>query len=160
MSYPFDQISDDETVLVHSHQHWKCLILPGMGGGLVLTAAAALTAAVPAEAALVVVAAAVIGLVVLVMAPVVRWKTTHFVVTDQKVMFREGVLRRSGMNIPVRRITSVRYEHDLNDRIFGCGSLIVEAMSEEPLTFTDIPNVEAVHNLLYDAALDLPASAF
>ncbi|MBB3053564.1 putative membrane protein YdbT with pleckstrin-like domain [Prauserella isguenensis] len=158
MSYPFDQIGDDETVLVHSHQHWKCLILPGLGGAVLAVAAAALMAAVPAEAGLIVAAAALIGLSVLVGAPIVRWKTTHFVVTDQKVMFREGVLRRSGMNIPIRRITSVRYEHDLNDRIFGCGSLIVEAMSEEPLTFTDIPHVEAVHNTLYDASLN-PTSA-
>lgn len=157
MSYPYNQLADDERVLEHQHPHWKTLIPRGLilvptlavCGYLAILAAEHLQIRQAAWLALGILAAAVslwFGLL-----PWLQWHTTHFVVTTSKIMFREGILARSGMNIPLARINSVRFEHDLNDRLFGCGTLIVESASDEPLTFDDIPQVEAVHTLLYEA---------
>lgn len=157
MSYPYNQLADDEHVLEHQHPHWKMLIPRGLilvptlagCGYLALVAADHPQIRQVAWIALAIIAAAVslwFGLL-----PWLQWKSTHFVVTTSKIMFREGIIARSGMNIPLARINSVRYEHDLNDRIFGCGSLIVESASDEPLTFDDIPAVEDVHTTLYQA---------
>lgn len=41
--------------------------------------------------------------------PFLSWLTTHFVVTNRRVMFRHGVLTRSGIDIPLARINSVEF---------------------------------------------------
>ena len=87
-------------------------------------------------------------------APLVRWATTHFAVTDRRVMFRTGVFNKSGIDIPITRINSVQFRHDFVDRLFGTGTLIIESASDEPLEFDDIPHVERVHSMLYDELND------
>jgi uncharacterized membrane protein YdbT with pleckstrin-like domain len=90
------------------------------------------------------------------LAPFVRWRTTHFIVTTDRLIVREGVLKRTGIDIPMARINSVQFEHGLIDRIFGCGTLVIESASEEPLTFDDIPRVERMHMLIYRQVNDNP----
>lgn len=161
MPYPYDQLTENEQLLVHQHPHWKVLLLP-LSAAAALTAGCGYLAALTAGTALqrpVWIALGVLAVLALLwfgLAPWLRWKTTHFALTTDKVMFREGVLSRTGMNIPLRRISSVRQEVDINDRLFGCGSLIVESESAEPLRFTDIPAVQDVHNQLYEAVYGNP----
>jgi uncharacterized membrane protein YdbT with pleckstrin-like domain len=86
--------------------------------------------------------------------PLWSWRTTHFVITDRRVMFRHGVMTRSGIDIPLARINSVEFRHGLLDRMVGTGTLIVESASQDPLEFHDIPRVEQVHSLLYHEVFD------
>jgi uncharacterized membrane protein YdbT with pleckstrin-like domain len=71
-------------------------------------------------------------------------------------MYREGVFKRTGLDIPLARVNSVRFEHSLMDRLLGCGTLIIESASDEPLEFDDIPSVEKVHTMLYREVNDNP----
>ncbi|MFR9731067.1 PH domain-containing protein [Saccharopolyspora sp. MS10] len=154
MAYPDSLLGEDEHVVVHTHPHWKMLVLPVLlflvviGGGAYLAALAAGSAwELPMWIAL-----GVVGGVLVIwwtLAPLVRWRTTHFVVTSRRLMVREGVFTRSGVDIPMWRINSVRFNHGIVDRMFGCGTLVVESASDEPLEFDDIPRVEQVHTLLY-----------
>jgi uncharacterized membrane protein YdbT with pleckstrin-like domain len=82
--------------------------------------------------------------------PVVRWRTTHFVVTNRRVLVREGVLTRHGMDIPLRRISSVQFRNSLLERMLGSGTLVIESDSDESLEFDDVPGVRRVHALLYN----------
>ena len=50
------------------------------------------------------------------------WLTTHFVITDRRVMFRHGLLTRSGIDIPLARVNSVEFRHGLFDRMLRTGS--------------------------------------
>lgn len=154
MAYPDDLLGEDEYVVVHTHPHWKILVLPVVvlfvvaGGGSYLAALAApLSWNVIAWAAIGMLGVLLLGW--LTLAPLVRWRTTHFVVTTHRLMVREGVFTRSGVDIPMPRINSVRFRHGLVDRMLGCGTLVVESASDEPLEFDDIPHVEQVHTLLY-----------
>jgi uncharacterized membrane protein YdbT with pleckstrin-like domain len=81
--------------------------------------------------------------------PVLRWRTTHFVVTDRRVLVRQGVLTRQGMDIPLKRISSVQFRQDLLDRLLGAGTLLIESDSDESLEFDDVPGVRRVHAVLY-----------
>ncbi|MBB5805955.1 putative membrane protein YdbT with pleckstrin-like domain [Saccharothrix ecbatanensis] len=161
MAYPDDLLSPSEHVVIHKHPHWKTLIVPvlvllvAVGGGAYLAALVAdLSWAAVAWIAL---AALVVVLVTwLTLAPVVRWRTTHFIVTSDRVMYRIGVFKRTGLDIPLGRINSVRFEHSLVDRVLGCGTLIIESASDEPLEFDDIPGVEKVHSMLYREINDNP----
>jgi uncharacterized membrane protein YdbT with pleckstrin-like domain len=71
------------------------------------------------------------------------------VLTTRRVLVREGILSRSGIDIPINRINTVQFRHSLIDRLLGCGTLVIESASDEPLEFDDIPQVEKVHSLLY-----------
>jgi uncharacterized membrane protein YdbT with pleckstrin-like domain len=90
----------------------------------------------------------------LTLRPFLAWLTTHFVITDRRVMYRHGVLTRSGIDIPLARINSVEFRHGLFDRMVRTGTLIIESASQDPLEFSDIPRVEQVHSLLYHEVFD------
>lgn len=154
MAYPDGLLSEDESVVVHKHPHWKMLLGPvlvllGVVGGA--SYAAALVATTPWRLP-VWIALVVVGLLLIfwfTLAPLARWRTTHFVITTHRLMVREGVFTRSGIDIPMWRINSVRFRRGVVDRLFGCGTLVIESASDEPLEFDDIPQVEQVHSLLY-----------
>lgn len=163
MGYPENVLADDEQVVLHRHPHWKRLI----GAVVVLllaSAAGAFVAAVvnttawqqTAKNVLFIVIAAiwVIGVGWLTVWPFLNWWTTHFVITDRRVMFRHGILTRSGIDIPLARINSVEFRHGLIDRLLRTGTLIIESASQDPLEFYDIPHVEHVHSLLYQEVFD------
>ncbi len=52
------------------------------------------------------------------------------------------------------RINSVQFRHTVLERFLGCGTLVIESASDEPLEFADIPDVERVHALLYQEVAD------
>jgi membrane protein YdbS with pleckstrin-like domain len=161
VAYPDDLLSESEHVVIHHHPHWKMLLLP-VFFFLLVVGAASFLAALAADTSWALIAWIALGAVGLALvtwltlAPLVRWRTTHFIVTSDRVMAREGVLKRTGLDIPLSRINSVRFEHSLLDRVLGCGTLIIESASDEPLEFDDIPNVERVHSLLYREINDNP----
>lgn len=166
MGYPENVLAKDEKVVLHRHPHWKRLFWPVVV--LVLgTALAAFVAAVVEGAGWAdtnqtarIVVLGVIGAVWLVVIgwltlwPFVSWSTTHFVITDRRVMFRHGVLTRSGIDIPLARVNSVEFRHGLIDRMLRTGTLVIESASQDPLEFHDIPRVEQVHALLYHEVFD------
>ncbi len=81
--------------------------------------------------------------------PVIRWRTTHFVITTRRVLVREGLLARRGMDIPMRRINSVQFRHSLFERLFGVGTLVIESASDDAAGVPRHPGHRAVHALLY-----------
>ncbi|MGK2880498.1 MAG: PH domain-containing protein [Mycobacterium sp.] len=164
MGYPEKVLAADEQVVLHRHPHWKRLV----GPVLVLLLASALAAFVagvvntqsswtPAAKNIIMAVIAVIWLVVvgwLTLWPFLTWWTTHFVITDRRVMFRHGLLTRSGIDIPLARVNSVEFSHGVVDRMLRTGTLIIESASQDPLEFHDIPRVENVHSLLYHEVFD------
>ena len=165
MAYPEDLLSDGEKVILHKHSHWKMLLVPYLI--LIVTVGVGIWLAILVQdtswstvGLIAIGAVALILIVWLFFVPFIRWRTTHFIVTTDRVMAREGVINRTGIDIPLGRINSVRFEHGLVDRIFGCGTLIIESASQEPLEFDDIPGVEKVHTLLYREVNDNPHDDF
>jgi membrane protein YdbS with pleckstrin-like domain len=153
MTYPDDVLVEGERVLTHEHPHPKMLVLPVLVFLITVGAAAYLAALInhePWQAAgqLGLLVLAVVLIVWFTVAPLLRWRCTHFVVTTRRVLVREGVLTRTGFEIPMNRITSVHFRQTVLERMFGCGTLSVESASDEPLEFEDIPRVQHVYALL------------
>ena len=163
MGYPDNVLATDEQVVLHRHPHWKRLIAPVLAL-LVTTASAAFLAGLVAGTGWdantkKVVSAVIAGVWLLLVGcltlrPFLAWLTTHFVITDRRVMYRHGVLTRAGIDIPLARINSVEFRHGLFDRMVRTGTLIIESASQDPLQFADIPRVEQVHSLLYHEVFD------
>ena len=163
MAYPRDLLAPDEDVVVDAHPHWKALI--GAGATTLLAIALALLAwwwmdsvqwsdGVETGVGIAVAVGVAVLIAWLAIAPYIRWATTHFVVTDRRVIFRTGVFTKSGIDIPLARINSVQFRHGLVDRLFKTGTLIIESASDDPLEFDDIPKVEKVHARLYHEVND------
>ncbi|MGH3995099.1 MAG: PH domain-containing protein, partial [Pseudonocardiaceae bacterium] len=144
MPYPDDLLSADERVVIHQHPHWKMLVLPVLAFLFIVALCAYLGALVAGQtwelqAWLALGALGGIGVLWLTLVPLLRWRTTHFVVTTRRVLVREGILARSGIDIPIHRINTVQFRHTVVERLLGCGTLSIESASEEPLEFDDIP---------------------
>ncbi|MCZ8379293.1 PH domain-containing protein [Mycobacterium sp. CPCC 205372] len=163
MGYPDNVLARDEQVVLHRHPHWKRLIGPSLMLILASVAAAFVSGYAntldwegPATNVVFGVTAAIWLILVgwLTLWPFLNWLTTHFVITDRRVMFRHGLLTRSGIDIPLARINSVEFRHGLLDRILRTGTLIIESAAQDPLEFHDIPRVERVHSLLYHEVFD------
>ena len=163
MGYPRENLAPGEVVVIHRHPHWKSLVAPV----LIFWLATAIAGIAVGYARTSDMAdggkfwiTIVVGVVWLGIAgwflvrPLLSWKTTHFVVTDRRVIYRNGIITRSGIDIPIRRINTVEFRHGLVDRILRTGTLVIESASDDPLSFKNIPQVEAVHAQLYQELLD------
>ncbi|QTI71252.1 PH domain-containing protein [Gordonia sp. L191] len=164
MAYPRENLAPGERIVLHRHPHWKCLLGPfllfilataiaGLLAGLVNASSLTGTGALIAYVAVAVLWAA--ATIWFFLRPLISWKTTHFVLTDRRVIFRHGILTRSGIDIPIRRINTVEFRHGPIDRLLRTGTLLIESASDEPLAFDDIPQVERVHALLYHEVLEV-----
>jgi len=163
MGYPESVLAQDEQVILHRHPHWKQLIGPVLAL-LVVTALASFGGAVasrtdwdPRVRHVVLAAIGAFWFLLVVwrtLRPFLTWRTTHFVITDRRVMYRHGLLTRSGIDIPLARINSVEFRHGVLDRVVRSGTLVIESASQDPLEFDDVPQVEQVHSLLYHEVFD------
>ncbi|WP_084102150.1 PH domain-containing protein [Demequina sp. NBRC 110051] len=163
MGYPRGLLAADEEVVVDRHPHWKALFWPVVVSVLAIAAVIAIAWWVSTtewsdttRTWVGVVTGALFAILVgwLAVAPWIRWRTTHFVVTDRRVIYRTGVFTKSGIDIPLQRVNTVQFRHGLIDRLFRTGTLIIESASDDPLEFDDIPDVEKVHALLYNEVFD------
>jgi uncharacterized membrane protein YdbT with pleckstrin-like domain len=145
----------ERSVLV-LHPHWKVLLGPVIFGVLAVVAALVVLTAIPtgSEAGterLVTAAVAVVLLLFWVVRPVLRWKTTTYELTTARLRLREGILTRTGRDIPLARISDVSFTRSLLDRLFGAGRLVVESPGEHgQIVLTDIPSVERVQAILFE----------
>lgn len=88
--------------------------------------------------------------------PFVRWFLWTYTLTNKRIVEQKGILTREGRVIPLSRINDVSFEKNLNDRILGCGTLIIHNASDEAgLELRDIPRIEGFHrtvsNLVFDS---------
>jgi uncharacterized membrane protein YdbT with pleckstrin-like domain len=159
VAYPDDVLAEGEEVVLHTHPHARMLVGPVLVLFLVVGVASFLAALVSAQqwAPWAWLGLAVVGLGLVVrftLLPVLRWRTTHFVVTTRRVLVRDGVLSRQGIDVPMARIHSVQFRRTVLERLLGSGTLVIESASDEPLEFADVPRVERVHALLYQEVAD------
>jgi uncharacterized membrane protein YdbT with pleckstrin-like domain len=157
VGFPESVLTSDERVVLHLHPHWKALIWPVFWLVAAIAAVAATWLLLPWNQ-FVLLAITVVGIVavgVLTMWPWLRWKTTHYVFTNERVILREGVFSRQGRDIPLGRVNDVSFTHGLIERMLGCGTLTIESAGERgQIVLTDIPHVEKTQSVLYELVED------
>ena len=154
MAYDSPLAGDEQPVLL-LHPHWKTLIPPLLLAVLVVAAALVLEVVIPSGSAaaverLAVAAVAILALMLWLIVPVLRWRTTAYELTTRRLKVRGGVLTRHGRDIPLARINDVSFSKGVLDRLLGSGRLVVESAGEHgQIVLTDIPRVEATQGTLY-----------
>ena len=154
MPYPDKLLADDEQVVRHLHPHWTTVFWPVVWFLLIIGAASFGAAVIPESDRqgmfrLLVVVLGVLLLVFLVVAPVLRWRTTHYVITTHRLLFREGILARRGRDIGLSRITDVSYHQTIWERIINSGTVTIESAGDSGATVLKrIPDSDGVQQLL------------
>lgn len=151
MGFPESMLVDDERVVMHLHPHWKRLVGAFLATVVVVVLAGAGIVYAPWPILRYVIAG--IAVILLLAYPLRRfltWATTQYVFTTHRILLRHGILSRSGRDIPLDRINDVSFEHNLVERMFGCGTVIIESAGEHgQIVLTDVPHVEHTQSTLY-----------
>ena len=155
MAFPERLLSEDEELIYDLRPHWWTLVVPALVTVLVTVAVGVAWAVAPAgslqaSVRLAVGLAGLLLLAVLVLGRVLRWMTTHFVVTTERLIFRSGIVAKFGREIPLERINDVTFTQSLFERLIGIGDLLIESAGEHgQSTFSDIRDPEAVQLQIY-----------
>jgi uncharacterized membrane protein YdbT with pleckstrin-like domain len=156
LSYPQRLLHDGEDVIVDLRPHWIRLVGPVIVTVVTFGAVGAAYfgwGSAPAWFGVVLGAISVAAMVYL-LGKVLSWRATLFVLTSSRVVYRTGVVRRIGREIPIDRVQDVTYLQGLLERIVGAGKLVVESAGErgaEP--FPDVRHPEVVQSEI-NAAVD------
>jgi uncharacterized membrane protein YdbT with pleckstrin-like domain len=79
-----------------------------------------------------------------------KWLTTNFVITSNRLIFRQGVIGKSGIEIPLERVNNVNFHQSVFERMLGAGDLLIESGGEDgQQRFTDIRRPAQVQNLIH-----------
>ncbi len=155
MAYPQKLLNRGEHINLDLHPHWVVFVKPGTI--VVVFVVLAIWAQQLGDdwfktgVSRVLLVAILLGLINLGSA-VMRWSRTYFVVTSQRVIFREGVLARRGVEIPLERVNNVNFAQSVMERMLGAGDLLIESASEDgQQLFGDIRNPEQVQNMIHEA---------
>ncbi len=152
MAYPRKLLSAHEVVKVDLKPHWLYFFGPATTVVVVLILAVILAVQVDNTAFTWLCIAAILVAAGWLVGRFVRWRSTYFVITNDKVIFREGVFRKKGVQIPLERVNSVNFEQNLFERMVGAGDLLVESGGMGgPATFTDVRHPDKVQVILHDA---------
>jgi RNA polymerase sigma-70 factor (sigma-E family) len=155
LAFPERLLSEDEELIYDLRPHWLTLVVPVLLTVAVVVAVGAAWVVMPAgdlqQPARM--AVGVIGLAVLlatVVGRVLRWATTHFVLTTERLIFRSGVVAKFGREIPLERINDVTFSQSLFERMIGAGDLLLESAGEHGQSrFSNIRDPEAVQLEIY-----------
>jgi membrane protein YdbS with pleckstrin-like domain len=147
MGFPGKLLTPGEEVVVDVRPHWRFLARAVLAAVLALAASVAvLVASTPRWAQLAVGALLVLCLVWLA-GRWLRWTTTSIVVTNARLVVRRGVLRRTGREILLERLTDISYDRSLLDRLTGAGDLLLESAGKDsPEVLSDLPHPLRIRN--------------
>jgi len=160
MAYPEDALGTGEAVLIHTRTHWKALLgsivwlVVGIVGFVLLMV---LIPSGNVEDVVRWVGVAALAVLVLwfALSPLVGWLSSSYTITTQRIMSRNGLIRQTGRNIPLRRVSGVSFEKGVLDRMLGCGTLLIESSADSStVVFNDVPAVENVQRVLTDLVTD------
>ena len=154
MPYPKKLLNPDETVALDLHPHWWYFFEAAVA--LIISIAAGIAVRVLMDSSntrkflgyvvLVAIALSAIWLVIRYL----KWVTTNFVITNDRIIFRQGVVGKSGVEIPLDRVNNVNFNQSAFERLLGAGDLLIESGGEDgQQRFTDVRRPQRVQNLIH-----------
>lgn len=156
MAFPEDILTEDEQVALHLHPHWREMVRPVL---VLLFGIAALVAAwlLLPDGDVGQILLYLVGVAVLILTawlsvwPWLVWRTTHYLFTNERVVLQFGIFHRERRDIPLHRVNNHTMNQSLVDRLFGCGTLVIESAGQDGTTnLADMPKVQQVQTLLYE----------
>ena len=149
MTFPSKLLNDNEEVVLDLRPHWIYMVQPVLAvvgaiilGVVILDLDISFTK-IPA-------AVVVLGCLVWFGIRYMKWSSTNFVVTTDRVIHRVGVISKHGIEIPLDRINTVFFHQSVFERLIGAGDLGIESAGERGSeTFEDVRKPAIVQNEIY-----------
>jgi len=142
---------DPERVIVLLRAHARALALPVIVL-LAVSAGAVYGAAVLDELWLriLVVAAGALALLLLVLAPYVRWLASHVLITTRRIVIRHGLVVRTRQEVLHSRSYDVALRQSGLQRLFRSGDILLNTGLDRPVVLRDLPRATLVQEALTD----------
>ncbi len=156
MAFPEDVLTADERVVLHLRPHWRVAVRPVAVVVLAVGAIILAWVMLPPDRAGwigVCVVVAVCGGIGVVRGawPLVVWRCTHYVLTDERILLQRGVVARDRRDLPLSRVNDHTMSQRLVDRLFGTGTLTIDSIGDRgPAVLTDVPGVVRAQTTLYE----------
>lgn len=146
-------LNDGETIALDLHPHWwffgpeTLSLLASMF--LTVYLRSKVTGWLETAVTYIGLAAIIVSMSWLVVA-LVKWRTTYFVVTSHRLIYRQGVVARNGVEIPLERVNNVNFHQSMFERLLQVGDLLIESGGQEgQQVFSDIAHPEDVQNIIH-----------
>lgn len=153
MPYPKKLLNPDETVALDLHPHWWFFAGPAAALLASIIAAIAIQVGLEGDTQKYLRYAALAAIVLTAIWTVLRymkWVTTNFVITSDRIIFRHGVVGKMGIEIPLERVNNVNFGQTAFERMIGAGDLLIESGGEDgQQRFTDVRKPQQVQNLVH-----------
>jgi uncharacterized membrane protein YdbT with pleckstrin-like domain len=150
VAYPRKLLNQGEELVLDLRPHWLAVAVPtsvlvvSVVAGALVTLLADIDALSLGALVLIVVALIYFG------SKVLGWSTTNFVLTTDRLISRQGVLSKSGIEIPLERINTVFFNQSLFERMVGAGDLALESAGERGnQSFSNIRKPALVQREIY-----------
>ena len=159
MPFPKRLLTEGEEVVLDLRPHWIALAKPvfwtvviGSLTGLVYVKIGGKTD-VRQWLQVTIIGIALVTWIVLAAAPAIRWRFTLFVLTDERVITRSGVIAKHSREIPLETINDVAFHQSILERIVHAGDLTIESAGEHGQdTFANIRRPEHMQLEIYRMA--------
>lgn len=151
MSYPREFLNDDEEVVLDRHPHWSFMVgaVAMVVMSVIVTGLIAFISPGFGWVGLIAVLFALLG----ALGRYIRWRCLEFVVTTDRIIVRQGVLSKHGLEIPLDRVMNISFHQSVWERMLRAGDLVVESAGESGHQyFTDVADPAGVQNIIYRQA--------
>lgn len=147
MGYPTKLLSEDEVIVSEFRPHWSRLLKEGL---LVLLGVVLMVILAIMDVTPWIIIAVLVLTLALIAGGLIDWLFTLHVVTNERLIFREGFVAKRGKEIPLEVINDVAFSQTMYERLFGTGDLLIESAGTHGQSrYSDIPDPEQVQSLIY-----------
>jgi uncharacterized membrane protein YdbT with pleckstrin-like domain len=151
--FPKKLLTSGESVLAELRPHWKALVGPGFATLVIAVATGFGFARIKGASW----RWTVVGIALLVWFLVagmsaIRWRFTEYVLTNERLIARRGVIAKTAKDIPLETINDITFHQTILDRVLGSGDLVLESAGEHGQEiFDDIPHPAWMQKEIYAA---------
>jgi uncharacterized membrane protein YdbT with pleckstrin-like domain len=150
MAFPRKLLNEGEDIVAELRPHWWVFAKPAATVVLLFVlATVAAIADVPSALSLVLAGAGLVALVWLGLR-YLRWATTVFVITTDRLVVRSGVLGKHGKEIPLERLNDISVSQTFFERLIRAGDVVLESGGERGQeVVSNIARPFEVQNVIY-----------
>ena len=154
MPLPRDLLNDNEELVLDLHPHWWYFAQSAAAAVLVL--ALWVVAGVNLNGGFGNLVEKIVGFVFAATAlwvgwQYLQWRTTHFAVTVNRVIYQQGFFAKSGIEIPLERVNNVNFNQTIIERMLGAGDLLIESGGQDgQQKFSDIRRPQLVKKMILE----------
>ncbi len=152
MRYPSRLLTEGEEILDQFRPHWKVL-LPSIGWAMLLAALVGVAfAALDQPWGWISLGVGFLIWLTLSFRSLIAWYFTNYVLTNERIIVRQGMIARTGVEIPLENVTNVLFSQTVIERILRYGDVTLESAGTQGRSKLDnIPDPEGFQSEVYAA---------